>query len=252
MSVLGRSHRYAIERAGLTNSDLRSLASDEGVTITDVEAAADWLSPEPDHTASGHRARYTTDQLLAIAAELGATTLVLIHEGDPAPANLAAERFAAVCDRAADEGLRVALEYPAWMTIGSLEVAWEVVRTADRPNGGLLVDLWHHRRSNSDDELLRTIPPERIYSVQLSDATAQPRGTLVEDVMHRALPGDGEFDVAAFVALLADIGVEAPIGIEVLEPELLALGPDAAARALYDALQVTMTSAAALDTNDAS
>jgi sugar phosphate isomerase/epimerase len=130
------------------------------------------------------------------------------------------------------------------MGIDSAGSGWDVVRAADRPNGGLLVDLWHHRRSSDDDDLLRSIPPDRIFSVQVSDATARASGPLVEDVQHRMLPGRGELDVVGFLRALTEMGVDAPVGVEVFDPVLVAeAGPAGAARTLHTALVDVVTQA---------
>ena len=244
ISVLARSYRYTAERAGHTTASVRALVADHGLLITDVEATGDWLGPEPDDAPSRLRTVvYPTAELVDIAAQLGATTLTAIHAGAAQPLDASAAAFARLCDRAADVGLRVALEFVAWMGIDSLATAWDVVRTADRPNGGLLVDLWHHRRSSRDDDLLRSIPAARVFSVQVCDASAQPRGPLAEDVQHRTLPGEGELDVVGFLRTLAEMGVEAPIGVEVFDAGLVGRGAGEAAQVLYQALHDVVTQA---------
>jgi sugar phosphate isomerase/epimerase len=242
ISVIARSHRYAVERGGLTNADLRAIAADHGVTITEVETTGDWLTSEPDDApASVRTVVYPTHELLDITAELGAPTMTAVHPGAARPLDESAEAFAKLCDRAAVRGLRVALEFVPWMGIGSLAAGWDVVRTADRPNGGLLVDLWHHRRSSHDDDLLESIPADRIFSVQVCDATAAPRGPLVEDVQYRMLPGRGDLDVVGFLRTLTATGVDAPIGVEVFDGELVAQGAEHAARELYSSLADVVT-----------
>src|SRR5579859_7516162 len=47
ISVLARAHRRAVERDGLTNTELRGLLADHGIRVQEVEAAGDWLSPVP-------------------------------------------------------------------------------------------------------------------------------------------------------------------------------------------------------------
>ena len=226
MSIVARSHKYAVERGGLTTDDLRAAAADHGLAITDVETVGDWLAPEPtDVDARVRSVVYPADELLDITAALGAPTVTAIHPGAPRPLDESAAAFASLCDRAADRGLRVALEFVPWMGIDSAAAAWEVVRTADRPNGGLLVDLWHHRRSSADDEALRRVPADRIFSVQLCDGTAQPNGALVDDVQHRMLPGRGELDAVGFLRVLREMGVDAPVGVEVFDAALVAVGP---------------------------
>ena len=172
-------------------------------------------------------------------------TLVAVHFGAPAALDLAAQRFAALCDAAADRGLQVALEFPAFATIADVATAWDVVRTADRPNAGVLVDLWHHRRGRNDDDALGAVVGSRVYSVQLSDAVGGPAGPPLEDVMHRCLPGAGEFGVVDHLRALDDQGVRAPIGIEVFDEALLATGPRAAAKRLAASLREVVEEALA-------
>jgi sugar phosphate isomerase/epimerase len=242
VSVLARSHRYAVERAGFTTDGIRELAERSGVAITDVETVSDWLAPEPADVPRPTFV-YPSDEMIELAAALGAPTLTALHSGPRPVLDDAAPAFARLCDRAASAGVQIALEFAAWMGIASLADAWDVVRAADRPNGGLLVDLWHHRRTSTDDELLRSIPPDRIFSVQVCDATAQPIGPLEEDVTHRMLPGRGELDVVGFLRTLGDMGVDAPIGIEVFDGALVADGAPHAARELHRVLREVVAEA---------
>ena len=95
------------------------------------------------------------------------------------------------------------LEFTPVPPIGSLATAWEIVRDADRPNGGILFDTWHFFRGQPDLELLATIPGDRIFSVQFSDGAAEIRESLVKDTYrHRMLPGEGVFDLAGVIDTL--------------------------------------------------
>ena len=241
ISVLGRSRRRAA-RAGVDDLALRALAEAAGVPILDVEAAGDWLGAAPDGPA-WLDAVYGWEDYVDIAAALGATTVVAVHFGPAAPLPRAADAFGRLCDRAAGHGLRVALEFPAWATIGDVASAWAVVRAAGRANGGLVVDNWHHRRGANDDDALRAVPAERIFSVQLSDAAARPVGPPEVDVLQRRLPGRGDLDPAGFLRGLWDRGVDAPVGVEVYDAELVAQGAGPAAITLYDALRRTVEAA---------
>ena len=156
ISLLGRSHRRATQRDGLSGRTMRRLVDDHGLVVTDLEAVGDWLGPPPDDQPPFLHHVYPTETYLDIAAELGARTVVAVHFGVPAPIDLAAERFAALCDAALTRALRVALEFPAFATIADISTAWEVVRLADRPNAGIVLDLWHHRRGGNDDDALRS------------------------------------------------------------------------------------------------
>jgi len=236
VTIVARAHQRFLASEGLTDVDLRALLADHGLVVTDFEAVGDWLSPPPADAPPFLRAVYTEAQCLDAAVAVGASTLVATHFGEPVPADQAAPAFAGLCDRAADRGLQVALEFPAMATIADVVTAWDVVRLADRSNGGILLDTWHHRRSRGSDDDLAGVPPERVLSIQLRDGAAEPIGPPVEDVMISVLPGDGDFGLADLVRQLEQRGVNCPVGIEVLSREILAEGPARAAEILYTAL----------------
>jgi sugar phosphate isomerase/epimerase len=243
ISVLARAHRRAVERDGLTNAELRGLLADHGIRVQEVEAAGDWLSPVPVAEKPWLDPVYDCARLLDLAAELDARTLVATHFGAPVVPEVAAEAFAKLCDRAAVRGCRVALEFPAMATVADVRSAWGIVALADRPNGGLLVDNWHHRRSDATDDDLAAVPSARILSIQLSDGTRDPVGPPIDDVVHRSLPGHGELGVAQFVRDLDQRGVRCPVGVEVLQRDIVAAGADAAAKALYESLRAVIETA---------
>ena len=141
--------------------------------------------------------------------------------------------FGRVCDRAADFGAQVHLEFMPFTVVPSLRIAWDLVRGADRPNGGLVFDTWHFFRGEPQFDVLGTVPGDRIFQVQLDDAPAVPHGSLREETSHRLLPGDGALDLTAAVRALHRIGALRWVGPEVISPDLAALPVlDAAALAL--------------------
>jgi sugar phosphate isomerase/epimerase len=240
ISVLARAHRRAVERDGITNGDLRVLLADHGVRVQEVEAVGDWLGPVPAGEKPWLDPVYCADELLELADELDARTLVATHFGAAVPADEAAAAFAALCDRAAASGRQVALEFPAMATVADVRSAWEIVRLADRSNGGLLVDNWHHRRGGGTDADLAEVPAGRILSVQLSDGTSEPVGPPIDDVIHRTLPGNGDLEVSSFLRSLDQRGVRCPVGIEVLQRAIVVDGADTAAKLLFESLRATV------------
>ncbi|GAB3276393.1 hypothetical protein GCM10027449_15670 [Sinomonas notoginsengisoli] len=60
-------------------------------------------------------------------------------------------------------------------------------------------------------------PPQMVFGVELSDADAEPRGTLFEDTRdNRRYPGQGERDVAGFITSMRRLGWEGSRGVEML------------------------------------
>jgi sugar phosphate isomerase/epimerase len=176
------------------------------------------------------------DDLLPMAEALGARSLNAADVlGGTWTVEEAAEAFATLCDRAAQHGLLVHLEWLAWSRIPDVSVAWDIVRMADRRNGGLNVDTWHCARTGTTADDLRALPGECVLAIQLDDGPQRAEDNLIDATLHdRLLPGEGELDLAGYLGALRDIGVRAPVGVEVFSDALHASGARTAARAAAD------------------
>lgn len=219
--------RRRAHEEGLTDADLRAVLEAAGVEVVELEGLHRWgVGGEPGEAARRHEER-----LYELADALGGRHVTATGDLD-LPHDQVVERFAALCDRAAEHGLRIALEFLPWTEVDDAAAAWAIVRDADRHNGGVLVDTWHHFRGAASDEQLLAIPAERIAAVQFDDARPEVVGTLLEDTLHRRLlPGEGAFDLVGFVRTLVGHGVRAPMCVEVISDELAALPiAEAAAR----------------------
>lgn len=217
--------RTAVE-GGTPPAALRDMFAEHGIAVTVLDPLAHWLPggtpppllPDDDPAAGAFRA----PELFALAEAVGAELVTVIAVYEPHVDSAAgAEAFAALCDRAADHGLRLQLEFIPGTGISDLGHAWEIVRLADRPNGGLVLDSWHFFRSGSDSGLLDQIPPERVFAVQIEDAPARPAEDLAAESLHgRLLPGEGELDLSAFLAPILRRGIPASIGPEAFSDAL--------------------------------
>jgi sugar phosphate isomerase/epimerase len=230
----------ALRASGRTDADLRTICEDHGVGVPEIEFLYHWTCT--DERAAF--ARELEERLYRVADAFGARNLNMgdVNPPDEAPPlEFAAERFAAICDRAAEHGLLVALEFLPWSGIPDAETAWEIVRAADRPNGGINLDVWHHYRGAADDGMIRAIPPEAIVCVAISDADARVVGDLIEDTTRRRrLPGQGSFDLERFLRLLDEHGVTAPVTVEILSDEQNARPTAEAARVAIEATRTVM------------
>lgn len=213
--------------AGLREDPAAVAAIDEalertGLVIANIEVVRGWASPDRADSSC------TEQEALAyeMADRFGCRYLQAIgdHTGSVAEA---AVGFAGLCDRAADHGLAVGIEWvPAMTNIETAARAAEIVLAADRPNGGLCVDSWHLTRSTNDVDDIRNIPGDRVFAVQLNDGpVAAPHDGsgadyLADCLSNRVPPGDGEFALVDIVRALDEIGSTAPIGLEVCSTEL--------------------------------
>jgi sugar phosphate isomerase/epimerase len=208
-------------RDGTTAAEIGRQARDLGLDLV-IDPVMNWY---PDREPSPSRfAGVSTDDALRMCEALGVTSLSAIATASSdVPGPELAGYFGRLCDRAAGFGARVHLEFIPFTIVRTLRIAWDLVRAAGRPNGGMVFDTWHFFRGEPEFEVLAGIPGDRIFCVQLDDAPAVPRGSLREETSHRLLPGDGALDLVAAIRALHRIGALHWVGPEVISPDLAAL-----------------------------
>jgi sugar phosphate isomerase/epimerase len=234
---------YEAERAaGRTDADIRAILAHHGVAIAEVEFLFGWATAGDP----GIDWQQMEADLFALADLVGARHINCGDvglAGSMLPLDGVVERFAGVCDRAAEHGLLVALEFLPWSGIPDAGAAWEITRLAGRGNGGVLIDAWHYFRGAADPAQLEAIPPEHVTLIQLTDAGPR-QGDVMEDTStRRRLPGEGELDLVGFLRLLDDRGVTAPISVEIFSNDLDAMPPAEAAKRVYEAAWATVAEA---------
>ncbi len=228
--------------SGLSLAQLRQEAARHGVRISVLDPFALWVpdtTPAPWASPSDlDFVNFTEDDIFRMAEGLGVESLNLIETfGNPVDTEAAAERFARLADRCAGYGLRIQLEFMPFSGIANLEKAWDIVRLAGAPNGGLTFDTWHYFRGDVNEALLRTIPGERIFQVQFADAMWALKGTLVEDLLHhRLFPGEGEFPLREVAKVLGETGTDAAVGVELFSDRIDAMTPQEAGRRVSESL----------------
>ncbi len=226
-------------REGATDVQLRAILDEHDVEVAELEVLSGWAQGGE----IGAKSRAYEDRLFEIADTLGGRHMIANSELE-GPLEVTAERFYALCDRAAAHGLLVGIEFLPWTSLPDIATAWDIVRTADHPNGGILVDTWHHYRGAADDDELRAVPGEKVVAVHFNDADAEPIGDLLDDTLHRRrLPGQGAFPLVDFVRNLDGMGVRVPFSVEVISDELAALPPSESARLTAEATRSVLAQA---------
>jgi len=226
------THYKAARAAGLSDADMRVMLDDHGLELMEIGFIADWWQTGEKAV----RAERFERSLYAIKDSLGGRHVMMISGPVTDGVDALAERFAGVCDRAARHGLRVGLETLPWTDIHDVGLAWEIASRSGRSNGGPVYDTWHLNRGGTTEEMIRAVPPDRVVAIQINDGYYEVAESDFEDTFkRRALPGHGDFGIAAFVELAEALGVTAPVGVEVLNDELRTLSPAEVARLGIDA-----------------
>lgn len=233
ISQIGLLHRsYAQLRAsGVTPGSLRAVLDRHGVRVGELEVLRPWAEDERGRAAAAEGERL----VMEMAEAFGARYLQVIG---PCPPDLdrAAETLAALCDRAAEVGLVVGVEFLPFTNIADAGVALDLVLRTGRRNAGICIDSWHHFRGADDWSLLERLPPDRIAAVQLNDGTRAPEHPdyLADCLANRRVPGEGAFDLRRLVGLLRRRGVAVPLSMEVISARLDAMAPDEAVRRIVE------------------
>jgi sugar phosphate isomerase/epimerase len=212
-----------------TLGEMRQILDAHGVRQTEVECLMDWfVDPGDERRSTSDRYRHL---LFDAATTLGAHHIKVTNiPGTPCELPKLTERFAELCaDAAQHTDALMAYEFmPFDVNVHTLEAAIEVVGGAGATNGVIAVDTWHCGKLGIAPEDLRKIPPELLGWVELSDGQYANMPDPVDEVVnHRALPGEGEFDIRGYVRVCQEIGYGGPWGVEVLSEKLRQLPIDA-------------------------
>jgi sugar phosphate isomerase/epimerase len=188
-----------------------------GLRHVEVELASGWWRDDD------LRWRETWELLLAAAHGLQAS-FVKIGTAFGSPVNDITpfvKPLRLIADEAAAMGTRVALEPLPFAFIGSMPQGADLIRAADHPSAGLVVDFWHVFRAHTTlQELVECLASNIVFGVELSDAQLESIGTLFEDTRdRRTLIGQGAQDVVGFIRAMRDVGFDGPWGVEILSAE---------------------------------
>ncbi len=146
-SVLEYQH---LKASGVTAAELATTAREHGVTVTELEVLLgfdgeydpidletrrpDW-SPRPTLAGIGAVDGRTERDMFDLAEAFGSRHVVACSAWGSSIEEATTERFARLCDRAAEVGQLVALEFLPCSTVPDAAVALRIVTEADRPNG---------------------------------------------------------------------------------------------------------------------
>jgi sugar phosphate isomerase/epimerase len=211
---------YDLARDSALMRETKARLADTGIAVLDVELFR--MDPSLD-------AEHFFPELEA-TAELGARHIIA-QVPDP-DRERATARFARLCDLAKPLDIFVSLEFPHWTETGNLTEAAHIVRTVNRSNAGILVDMLHFARSNSSLDELAQLPREWLRYAHVCDAAKEVPPTMAGIIRtardERLFPGEGGINVRE---ILAQMPQDIPYALEIPRVTLTkAVGPEEVAR----------------------
>jgi 4-hydroxyphenylpyruvate dioxygenase len=200
--------------------DARQMADDLGLEIVALQPMRDFEAmPEPIRARNFERA----ERKFELMHELGAPLLSLCsnvsEEAIDDPGRAAAD-LAELADRARRHGFDIGYEALAWgRHIRDWMAAWDLVRIADRPNLGIVLDSFHACVRGNPLEPMSAIPAEKIALVQVADAPALQMDPLSLSRHYRCYPGQGDYPIADYLEAVVRTGYRGPVSLEIFNDQ---------------------------------
>ena len=197
--------------------DMKHILDAHGIINVEVEWLLDWYCSDARRAASDE-----IRALLLEAAEVLRARHIKVADlgNDCADVAQMTEAFAPLCRQAAERGTNILFEMlPAQFSRApSLDQVLAITRGSGARNGGVMLDNLHLQRIGIDSgEIVGKLKVSDLIGVEINDGMlAMPLKFEDSVVNKRLLPGDGEFDIAAFLQALWSVGYDGPIGVEVL------------------------------------
>jgi sugar phosphate isomerase/epimerase len=223
---------------GVSPKEMLQRARDANVRLAQLDPLARWSAEWVPHNmpVEWHALfALPPERFLELMAQLEITSLTAMSSGRAGTRSIAqlTDEFAALCQAAAKQGIRVDLEFiPLDWNVPDLSTARQIVHGAKQPNSGIVFDFWHFFRSGADWETLATIPGNRISYVQMCDAGHKipAHRSAMQDCLEDRLPLSlGELEVGRLIRALHEMGALTRVGPEYFSNHLDGMGPESIA-----------------------
>ena len=207
-------------------SEIRKRCADLGLAITLFQPFRDFEGCRRDRL---QRNIDRAERKFDLMQELG-TDLVLVCSNVAADSlgddEILIDDLRLLGERAGARGLRIGYEALAWgRHVNTYQQVWNLVRQADHPAVGVILDSFHTLSLKGDPAAIADIPGDKIFFVQMADAPILSMDVLEWSRHFRCFPGQGEFDLAGFLAPILRSGYRGPLSLEIFNDGFRAAPP---------------------------
>lgn len=203
--------------------DVGQMCRDLGLTICAFQPFRDFEGmPEPQRTRNFARAVRKFDLMQDLQTDL------MLVCSNISPASLggidrAAADFRELGDLATEHGMRVGFEALAWGAhVNDYRDAWEIVRRANHPAIGVILDSFHALAPSFPVGAIASIPADKIFLVQLADAPKLGLDVLSWSRHFRCFPGQGDLPVVKFMEAVQATGYAGAWSLEIFNDQFRA------------------------------
>ena len=213
---------------GMTNTQVLDLVRRSGLKVACIGTEYGLIFAQGTEK---ERLLRVLDETCANAVALGCD-LIMTAPGQNPPTTLreAAAKFRDGGEIAKAHGLRFSLEFnSAHSLINRLDTGAEVVKLADHPNCGLLLDAYHLERSGNGGRGFESYPPEKIFAFQYSEVPSGPPAAAKRPT-DRLPPGKGMVRWKEVFQLLLKKNYQGYLSYEAPNPDYWSRPPEEVAR----------------------
>ena len=199
---------------------VKQIADDNGVEIVALQPFRDFeCLPAQKMVKNFERAERKFDVMSA----LGTSTLLLCSNVSPHAINnqaMASEHLYELAERAKQRDIQLGYEALAWgRYTADYQDAWEIVKHADHPNLGIILDSFHIFARGRDLSTIQEIPGDKITLVQIADAPWLDMDVLQWSRHFRCFPGQGDFPLVEFMQKVMQTGYTGYVSHEIFNDE---------------------------------
>ena len=148
---------------------------------------------------------------------------------------MTADRLRKIARVSSEYSVNIAFEFLAEASANTVRDAVEIVKAADAPNVGLVIDTFHYYVGRSTLDALEDFPLEKLWLVHFNDVEPGPLETLTDE--NRLLPGRGVLKMREFRDWLKEHGWDGWLSVEMFRPEYWKMNPLEVANESYKSLK---------------
>ncbi|GAB2821945.1 dehydroshikimate dehydratase QsuB [Alpinimonas psychrophila] len=200
----------------MSPEDIRSLSDDLGLTIDLYQPFRDFEGVSESQLARNlKRAAAKFDVMKRLGVD---TILACSNVGtaiDPSD-QLAIDQLGKLSEMAEFFDVKIAYEALAWgKFVSTYDHSWSIVQAVNHASLGLCLDSFHILSRGSSLDKIAEIPGDKIFFVQLADAPLMSLDVLTWSRHYRLFPGEGAWDLPAFVLAAISAGYSGPLSLEI-------------------------------------
>ncbi|MEE2686024.1 MAG: sugar phosphate isomerase/epimerase family protein [Planctomycetota bacterium] len=208
-------------------ADIRKAVDDHGLVVPTTIYLAGWFDSQGDEYRANldECKRRMTD-----SAAIGAPHIIAGPPGGRADYKLGAVRYRELMELGRSIGVKPAMEFLGFVDqLNTIEDALVVMNDSEDPDATTVLDPFHIFRGGGSVESISLLAESQIAVSHFNDVPAEPPREIQHD-KDRVMPGDGEFDLGRYLALLLATGYDRYLSLELFREDLWQQDPLEVAR----------------------